>query len=1200
MNKAVKELMEQLVSERDTLRSQTVMLWNVVQAQYEEMNELKESNEQMLTDNAELKNQIIELERVKNPAVQLFSLQKDTSSTGDADEQSVFDLPESESVSEIGVNRTRDQERKLSLDDNKDTDIPEQASYTPKRLNTRDMPVTDFIAPLDLKLQQQSDREQDYDEDASKTDDRHETEDQVAPLKFSFAQDGLQPVSSNEQSTMNSVSEGNTTNSMRSRPKKAKGKPGNQRKSARKSTLGGTGNKSSNINSFIGTDNKVHSDKKADRTFSFVPEIPFDFKLDLGGQVADKDVNDSSQNVEEKGEPSEKVSPLSLDKDLPEVSESGPADATDDTRNQNPTGDVASQANDAPLQNQDMIKKGEEASQYGTSGSVKSNAGPSQFPQTVEERFFAVSSANDLRISVLYSAVRLNEFNVEYTVYVIAVMDGKRPLWHVQKRYSDFLELHSLVKQHHPEHAVEKIGQEPSQKLFSGQTKLSPSKADKRRMALEIYLSGVISETGHRPDDVYEFLSTDVLELTDKSRIHVFSDSLHEGYLAKKGRNFGQWKRRYFVLSTNRFDYYESQEHAATVADSLTFSDMSQILKPLGSVNLNGAKVARQKDQKSADKSSNGQYRHGLLISENSIQDKNEASDRQPRKVILCAESDFERDYWVYFISEQIQFLRSGFATYAMYQANLTQKQQQRSQSNSMSRGAKLANYSYSNSKSTSVVGSGSAADGNSQKLDKSLANEMQEQFEQKSRASRLVDWASSQLKGKEPISSDVKPLNRKSLFGAPLNLPENFAKVNGEDQQLPSVLYRCIDYLEYKKAYIEEGIYRLSGSVSEMNELQSKFDSERDIDLTKMKPQPDVHVVAGLLKLYLRSMPSSLLTPELHRQFMHVTDLTQVSDRSIELARLVSLLPMQNYTILRFLIAHLINIVQHSDVNKMTARNVGIVFAPTMHVPAGVFMLMMADFEFIFWVNSDKDGDNNKAERNLKALSVYNAPEESQSDIIQPKEQLEAVVQENAQDTVQSDSVIEKQLQKKQSNQVKDISAAPEYGTLLPTFDFGSRSNSWRFSSLKTGGSNRNSKLYEESAKKDVIDREKQILQDKRHSQDLRKFANIDHVFNELDINTASSRYSDIPSSAHPDGAESPSADLQVIPHIEKLSNIMWKAGDRHSRVISVYDTYADSDAFGNDEQYESVSPDTADSGALRSDVQDDSDVKVFEDDDM
>ncbi|KAI3636744.1 hypothetical protein MIR68_005011 [Amoeboaphelidium protococcarum] len=1192
MNKAVKELMEQLVSERDTLRSQTVMLWNVVQAQYEEMNELRESNEQMLNDNAELKNQIIELERVKNPAVQLFSLQKD-SSTGDADEQSVFDLPESETVSEIGINRTRDHERKLSLDnsnDNNDTGIPERASYTPKRLNTRDMPVTDFIAPLDLKLQQ-SDRQQD-DEDASNADDRHETEDQVAPLKFSFAQDGLQSLSSNEQSTMNSVSEGNNTNSMRSRPKKAKGKPGNQRKSVRKS----------NLNSFIGTDNKVNGDQRADRTFSFVPEIPFDFKLDLGGSGVDKEVSESSQIVDEKGEPSDKLSPLSLDKDLPEVSQSGPADVTDDTRNLNPIGDVASQASDAPLQNQDTVSKEEEVAKYDTSGSVRSNAGPSQFPQTVEERFFAVSSANDLRISVLYSAVRLNEFNVEYTVYVIAVMDGKRPLWHVQKRYSDFLELHSLVKQHHPEQAVEKIGQEPSQKLFSGQTKLSPSKADKRRMALEIYLSGVISETGHRPDDVYEFLSTDVLELTDKSQIHVFSDSLHEGYLAKKGRNFGQWKRRYFVLSTNRFDYYESQEHAAAVADSLTFSDMSQILKPLGSVNLNGAKVARQKDQKSADKSSNGQYRHGLLISENPILDKNEASDHQPRKVILCAESDFERDYWVYFISEQIQFLRSGFATYAMYQANLSQKQQQRSQSNSMSRGAKLANQSYSNSKSASVVGSGSAADGNTHNQDKSLANEMQEQFEQKSRASRLVDWASSQLKGKEPIASDIKPLSRKSLFGAPLNLPENFAKVNGEDQQLPSVLYRCIDYLEYKKAYMEEGIYRLSGSVSEMNELQSKFDSERDIDLTKMKTQPDVHVVAGLLKLYLRSMPTSLLTPELHRQFMHVTDLTQVSDRSIELARLVSLLPMQNYTILRFLIAHLINIVQHSDVNKMTARNVGIVFAPTMHVPAGVFMLMMADFEFIFWVNSDKDGDNNKAERNLKALSVYNAPEESQSDIVQDSEQPTAVVQESAQDTVQSDSGIEKQLQQRQSTQVKDISAAPEYGTLLPTFDFGSRSNSWRFSSLKTGGSNRNSKLYEESAKKDVIDREKQILQDKRHSQDLRKFANLDHVFNELDINTASSRYSDIPSSAHPDGAESPSTDqqLQVIPHIEKLSNIMWKAGDRHSRVISVYDTYADSDAFGNDDQYESDSPDTADSGALRSDLHDDSDVKVFEDDDM
>ncbi|KAF9945911.1 hypothetical protein BGZ72_000874, partial [Mortierella alpina] len=76
---------------------------------------------------------------------------------------------------------------------------------------------------------------------------------------------------------------------------------------------------------------------------------------------------------------------------------------------------------------------------------------------------------------------------------------------------------------------------------------------------------------------------------------------------------------------------------------------------------------------------------------------------------------------------------------------------------------------------------------------------------------------------------------------------------------------------------------------------------------------------------------------------------LTRRSERVDELTRLVAVLPEANYTLLRVLTAHLIDIVDIADVNKMTERNVGIVFSPILGIPAGIFALLMSDFDQIF-----------------------------------------------------------------------------------------------------------------------------------------------------------------------------------------------------------------------------------------------------------
>jgi RalA-binding protein 1 len=150
-------------------------------------------------------------------------------------------------------------------------------------------------------------------------------------------------------------------------------------------------------------------------------------------------------------------------------------------------------------------------------------------------------------------------------------------------------------------------------------------------------------------------------------------------------------------------------------------------------------------------------------------------------------------------------------------------------------------------------------------------------------------------------------------------------------------------------------------------------------LDLLRSDEFWDPHAIAGLLKSFFRDLPSSILTRDLHMRFLSVmgtfhfphicksallffllirsfipSDLVDPQERIAELSHLIAILPVANYTLLRALTAHLISIVQNANVNKMTMRNVGIVFSPTLGIPAGVFSLMLAEFNRVFNVSDD------------------------------------------------------------------------------------------------------------------------------------------------------------------------------------------------------------------------------------------------------
>ncbi|CAJ0911001.1 1829_t:CDS:2, partial [Entrophospora sp. SA101] len=176
----------------------------------------------------------------------------------------------------------------------------------------------------------------------------------------------------------------------------------------------------------------------------------------------------------------------------------------------------------------------------------------------------------------------------------------------------------------------------------------------------------------------------------------------------------------------------------------------------------------------------------------------------------------------------------------------------------------------------------------------------------------------------------DPKPDSNKVVFGVSLDQAIAVSRIK-ENYELPAVVYRCIEYLDANNAAEEEGIYRLNGATATIKRLKERFNTEGDVDLLSEEEYYDVHAVAGLLKLYLRELPTSVLSRDLHLEFVNVIDLLGRKDRINELGRLVSALPLSNYTLLRTLTGHLIRIVQNAQINKMTARNIGIVFSPTL-----------------------------------------------------------------------------------------------------------------------------------------------------------------------------------------------------------------------------------------------------------------------------
>eukprot|EP01102_Stenamoeba_stenopodia_P023088 TRINITY_DN9837_c0_g1_i1.p1 TRINITY_DN9837_c0_g1~~TRINITY_DN9837_c0_g1_i1.p1 ORF type:complete len:774 (-),score=189.76 TRINITY_DN9837_c0_g1_i1:103-2424(-) len=138
----------------------------------------------------------------------------------------------------------------------------------------------------------------------------------------------------------------------------------------------------------------------------------------------------------------------------------------------------------------------------------------------------------------------------------------------------------------------------------------------------------------------------------------------------------------------------------------------------------------------------------------------------------------------------------------------------------------------------------------------------------------------------------------------------------------LPKLLYQ---FLEYLATVVDtEGIFRISGSLEEINKLRAALNAGEKIDFMKLN-QP--HVVAGAFKQFLRDLPTTVLTEDC----ANLIDTYQnYIIRIYQLKKMVEALPAVRKVALQEII-RLLHTVTLSPTSKMTADNLGRVFGPNL-----------------------------------------------------------------------------------------------------------------------------------------------------------------------------------------------------------------------------------------------------------------------------
>ncbi|XP_065336059.1 active breakpoint cluster region-related protein-like [Cloeon dipterum] len=154
------------------------------------------------------------------------------------------------------------------------------------------------------------------------------------------------------------------------------------------------------------------------------------------------------------------------------------------------------------------------------------------------------------------------------------------------------------------------------------------------------------------------------------------------------------------------------------------------------------------------------------------------------------------------------------------------------------------------------------------------------------------------------------------------------------QKRPVPFIITICVREVE-RRGMDEVGIYRVSGSASDLNKLKKSFETN-SYEAEQLLKEVDIHSVTGILKLYLRELPEALFTDALYPKLFEIINSSEM-DASSKRQNLITMfrqLSSQNQQIVLFLLAHMSKVNQQEHVNKMSLHYLATVFGPTLPRP--------------------------------------------------------------------------------------------------------------------------------------------------------------------------------------------------------------------------------------------------------------------------
>ncbi|KAF8953357.1 hypothetical protein BGZ52_012136 [Haplosporangium bisporale] len=154
--------------------------------------------------------------------------------------------------------------------------------------------------------------------------------------------------------------------------------------------------------------------------------------------------------------------------------------------------------------------------------------------------------------------------------------------------------------------------------------------------------------------------------------------------------------------------------------------------------------------------------------------------------------------------------------------------------------------------------------------------------------------------------------------------------QVEREQRMIPLVVGKCIEAMDMRGLEVE-GIYRRSGMAAESRKLVEAFNNDHPPDLTDPGIYQDVCSITSVLKQYLRSLPEPLIPSSLYDNFMSAIDLPSHEAQLYKFRKLVDRMPEAHFQTMKALMEHLNRVTQNSSINLMNAKNLSVVFGPTL-----------------------------------------------------------------------------------------------------------------------------------------------------------------------------------------------------------------------------------------------------------------------------